>query len=81
MWCTRRGTFFVKKKKAFKWAKHEFSQRACVKNSVYGVETHGISVKEKVLGPEVSKEGHADSLPKHDKIDYKWFPWKKCKCK
>ena len=49
--------------------------RARIEKTVYGIETHQLSGKEKVLEAAVSKKGHADSLLGDD------FPEKKCDCK
>ena len=49
-------------KDIYNWVKHGFA------TTVHGVETHWLSGKEKVLGTEVSKEGHADSVLVYEKI-------------
>ena len=54
---------------------------AYVEKTVHGVKTHWHSSKEKVPGTVVSKEGHADSVLKHEMTHHYWFPWKKCNCK
>ena len=33
---------------------------ACIEKTIHAIETHWFSYKEKVLGSEISKEGHAD---------------------
>ena len=49
--------------------------QACVKNIVYGMETHLLSGKEKIPGVAVCKEGYADSLLGHERTHNYWFPW------
>ena len=46
-------------------------QQNCVGKSVHGVEMHSVVLKC-ILGVMVSKEGHADSLLKHERthIDF-----------
>ena len=39
-----------------------FPWQAWVEKIIHGVETHGLSSKEKVSGTAVSKEGHANSV-------------------
>ena len=44
--------------------------------TVYGMKTHCLSGKEEVLGAEVNKKkSHADSLLRHERSNYYWFPW------
>ena len=57
------------------------SIQAWVKQTVHGVEIHWLSSKEKVLCPAVSLEGHAKSLPGHERIYHYWLPWKRCNYK
>ena len=45
--------------------------RAVVENTVH----------EKVAGKTVSKEGHADSVLKHERTHHYWFFWKRSDCK
>ena len=38
-----------------------------IEKTVYGIETHWLSGKGKVLGTAVNREGHADSNLEHEK--------------
>ena len=38
-------------------------------------------VRKKILSAVVSKEGHADSLLRNERIHHIWFPWKRCNYK
>ena len=42
-------------------------QWALVKKTDNGVETHWLSSKEKASGAAISKEGHADTLLRHER--------------
>ena len=44
----------------------------------HGLETHWLSAKEKILGTEVSKEGQADNILKHERPHHYWLLWKRC---
>ena len=46
--------------------------QASVEKTVYKVETHWLSDKEKVPDAVVSKEAHVDSVLGH----HYWYPWK-----
>ena len=50
---------------------------AWVKKTVHGVETHWLFGIEKIPGAAVSKEGYADSVLEHERMNHYWFPWKK----
>ena len=52
-----------------------FLQQAWAEKTVYGVETHWLSNKEKVIGAAVNKDD-IDSLRAHERTHHYWFPWK-----
>ena len=51
---------------------------AWVKKTDQGVETQGLSSKEKVSGAVVSKEGHPDNLLGHERTQHYLFPGEQC---
>ena len=55
-------------------------QQAWVEKTAHEVEIHQLSCKEKVPGARVSKEGHADSLLRHEMTHHYWFPWNRYHC-
>ena len=52
--------------------------QASVEKTAHKVETHWLSVTEKVPGTVVSKESHVGNVLNHEKTHYYWFPWKRC---
>ena len=50
-----------------------FLQWGRIKKTIYGMETHWLSGKEKVLSVAVSKESHADSLVGQERTHHYWF--------
>ena len=50
-----------------------------VEKTIYEVEIH--SDKEKVPDAVFSKEGHADSVLRHERTHQYWFLWKMCSSK
>ena len=64
------------------WLNRGLLWQAWVEKIDHRVETHRFSLKEKIPGPVVSKEGHtADSLMGPERTHHYWFPWKRYNCK
>ena len=65
-------------KKIFtKWLNMGLPGEAWVKKTVHEREKHWLFCKEKVMGAELRKEAHTDSLVVLERIHDDWFLWKK----
>ena len=65
------------KKNFYKLAKCGFAIMILNQKTVYRIEIHWLSDKEKVPDTAVCKED-ADSLMQYEKIHHYWFSWKRC---
>ena len=85
--CRERSLFQSKKKKKKKkkiftiWLNVDLPLRTRVNKTEYGVETHQLSGKEKILNAAVRNEGQTDRLLGNERTNHYRFPWKRCNCK
>ena len=75
---TKKHIFIKKKKKFMNGLIVGLPSWAWVKKTVYRVETHWLTDKEKVSGSAFHKKGHVYSLLGHESNHDNWFPWKNC---
>ena len=64
-----RGACFTQNN-VYKWAKHGFATTSPSPKRLSKKWKHTDSGKEKVLSTAISKEGHADSLLRHERTQY-----------
>ena len=53
----------------------DLPQRTWIEKTDYRVEQHADSPEKKVLCATINKEGHADSVLKHERNHHFWIPW------
>ena len=70
--------YFLVKKIFINGLNTGFPLQVWIGKTVHGMEIHRFPGKEKVLGAEAIKEGHADSLLEHERTHNDWFHWKRC---